>query len=195
MFHYKRLGAFLFAIASVAAQDASTGIERYKAGDYAEAESALRRTVDSSPDDAPAHLYLGLALLSQDKISDAEKHLKRAHELDASGEAKAALARYYAERKDFTRAEAMLDGAEGTEAHYARGLVEFNKRDYEAAARELESFLETHPSHAYARYYAGMAYNGTRRPDKMLTHLEIFLQKKPSAREARAVRAILKTGR
>ena len=138
--------------------------------------------------------YLGLALLEQGKNSDAEQYLKKADEIESTGETKGALARFFAEQKDLSKAEAALEGASGPDAAYARGLVAFNNRKYEDAARDMESFSESHPKHAYAHYYAGMAYNGLRRQDKMLTHLGLFLRLKPDAREARAVRSILKTG-
>ena len=178
----------------VVAQDVDQAIERYNKAEYSEAESELRKVVEAKADDARANLYLGLALLEQGKNSEAERYLKKANEVESTGETKAALARFYAEQKDLGQAEAMLDGASGADAGYARGLVAFTKKNYEDAEREMESFLESHPKHAYAHYYAGMAYNGLRRQDKMLTHLELFLKLKPDAREARAVRSILKTG-
>jgi tetratricopeptide (TPR) repeat protein len=184
----------LLACSPAQAQDVDQAIERYKRADYAAAESDLRKAVDAKADDAKANLYLGLSLLSQEKNSEAEPFLKKADQIESTGETKAALARYFAEQKDLGQAESMLADASGPEASYARGLVAFNKKEYESAASEMESFLESHPKHAYAHYYAGMAYNGLRRPDKMLTHLEMFLRLKPNSREARAVRAILKTG-
>lgn len=176
------------------AQDLDQAIEHYNRADYSRAESDLRKVVEAKPDDARANRYLGLALLEQEKFSDGERYLRKADEIESTGETKAALARLYAEQKQFDKAEAALEGASGPDAAYARGLVAFSKKEYEQAANELESFLETHPKHGYAHYYAGMAYNGLRRQDKMLTHLEMFLNLKPNAREARAVRAIVKTG-
>jgi tetratricopeptide (TPR) repeat protein len=176
------------------AQNVDQAIERYNKAEYAEAESSLRKAVEANPDDPRANRYLGLALLEQEKYSEAEPYLRKADQTESTGETRAALARYFAERKELSQAEAALDNASGPDAAYARGLVAFNKKKYEDAANELESFLETHPGHAYAHYYAGMAYNGLRRQDKMLNHLQLFLKLKPDAREARAVRAILKTG-
>jgi tetratricopeptide (TPR) repeat protein len=183
----------LLAVVAIA-QDVSSAIEQYKQAQYAAAAAALRKAVDANPDDVSANLYLGLSLLSQEKTAEAEKYLKKANDIESTGETKGALARLYAEQKNFEAAQSMLEGASGPEASYARGLLAFNAKNYEEAAKELESFLESHPKHAYAHYYAGMAYNGVRRPDKMLSHLEMFLRLKPDAREARAVRAILKTG-
>jgi tetratricopeptide (TPR) repeat protein len=76
-----------------------------------------------------------------------------------------------------------------------RGLMNFHKKDNEAAARELEQYLEAHPEFAYAHYYAGMAYSAMRRPDKMLTHFEQFLRMKPDAPEARKVQAVMRATR
>jgi tetratricopeptide (TPR) repeat protein len=177
------------------AQDVDRAVDLYNRADYSEAESELRKAVEAKSDDARANRYLGLTLLDQGKTSDAEPFLRKANEIESSGESKGALARLYTEQKDFDKAGAALDGASGSDAAYARGLVHFQKKEWEPAARELESFLETHPKHAYAHYFAGMAYNGSRRKDKMLTHFEHFLRLKPDAPEAKAVRAILQTGR
>jgi tetratricopeptide (TPR) repeat protein len=184
----------LASSATAFADELDDGIERYNRAAYGEAEGFLRKAVESKPEDARANRYLGLALLEQEKLEEAERYLRKANEIDPSGDTKGGLARYFAEKKDFGQAEALLESAGGPDAAYARGMVAFNKKSYEDAARELESFLESHPKHAYAHYFAGMAYNGLRRPDKMINHLQMFIKLKPDAREAKAVRAILKTG-
>jgi tetratricopeptide (TPR) repeat protein len=176
------------------AQGVDQAVEQYNKAEYAEAESSLRKAVEANAEDARANRYLGLALLEQEKYSDAAPYLRKADQIESTGETKGALARYFAEQKELGQAESALEGASGPDASYARGLVAFNKKNYEEAAKELEAFLETHPKHGYAHYYAGMANNGLRRQDKMLNHLQMFLKLKPDAREARAVRAILKTG-
>ena len=72
---------------------------------------------------------------------------------------------------------------------------EMNRKQYQDAARDLEAYSGSHPDFAYAHYYAGMAYNGMKRPDKMLTHFEMFVRMKPEAPEARRVRSVLQSGR
>ena len=177
------------------AQDVEQAVERYNKAEYAEAESDLRKAVEAKPDDARANRYLGLALLEQEKNSDAERYLKKANEIESTGETKAALARFYAEQKDLGRAEAMLDGASGPDAAYPRGLVAFNKKKYEDAARDLESFSESHPKHAYAHYYAGLSHNRASRPDLMAARFERFLKLAPDAPERTEVQQIMRTVR
>jgi tetratricopeptide (TPR) repeat protein len=175
------------------AADVNRGVELYQQGKWGEAETELRRTVEQDESNARAHRYLGLALLEQDRLDDASRHLAKADEIDPSGETKSALARLYIERKDYSKAEATLREASGEDLEYVRGLLHFHRKEYEAAVRDFETHLNKKPDSAYAHYYAGLAYNGMKRPDKMLTHFELFLRARPDAPEARKVRAVLKT--
>jgi tetratricopeptide (TPR) repeat protein len=134
-------------------------------------------------------------LLEQKKFDEAAGQLNRAAELEPSAETKGALARLYAEKKEFDQAEAALDGASGEDADYAKGLVLLQRKQFDESARLLEGYTEANPNHAYAHYYAGMAYNGSKRKDKMLSHFEMFLRLNPDAPEARKVRAVMQTGR
>src|SRR5262245_61097189 len=179
---------------TAAAQDLDRGIELYRKNDFAEAASALRQVVDREADNARANRYLGLALVEQGKASEAEPFILKANELDPSGESKAALARLYIEKKDYDQAAAALKEASGEDVPYVRGLLALNRKQYQDASRDLEAYSQSHPDFAYAHYHAGMAYNGMKRPDKMLTHFEIFLKMKPDAPEARKVRSVLRTG-
>jgi len=185
----------LVAISALFAADINRGIELYKEGKYSEAESELRGFAAGHEDNARARRFLGLALIEQKKFDEAAGELKRAAELEPGGESKGAMARLYAEKKEFDEAESELDGASGDDSVYARALVQLNHKQYEDSAKNLEAYLENDPNHAYAHYYAGMAYNGARRKDKMLSHFEMFLRLKPDAPEARKVRAVLQTGR
>lgn len=186
------LAANLF---TAAAQGVDRGIELYRKSDFGEAESVLRKAVEEKGDDARAKAYLGMALLEQHKTADAEPVIRQADEAGSSGETKTALARLYIEQKDLDKAEEALKQADGPEAAYARGLLALNRGRHEEAARQFESYLESNPEYAYAHYYAGMAYNGAKRPDKMLTHFEKFLRMKPDAPEARKVRSVLRAVR
>ena len=106
-----------------------------------------------------------------------------------------ALARMLVEQKDLDKAEEMLTDADGPDREYVRGLLQFQRGQNKEAAATLESYLQDHAEQPYAHYYAGLAYNALKRPDKMLTHFEIFVKLKPDAPEAKKVRAVLSTGR
>jgi len=167
----------------------------YRKGNFAESASVLRRVVDQDQENARANLYLGLALIEQNKIGEAEGFINKADELVPNGETKLGKARLYIEKKNYDAAEEALRDAEGEDVLYVRGLLDLSRKRYDEAAREFEEYSQSHPDHAYAHYYAGMAYNGARRPDKMLTHFEIFLRMKPDAPEARKVQSVLRSVR
>jgi len=175
--------------------DTDRGVDLYRQGKYAEAQSELSKAVESKPDDARALRFLGLALVEQHKPAEAQPHLTKANELDPGGDSKLALARMYIEQKNLDKADDLLQNADGEERDYVRGLLQFNRQQNTEAAASLEAYLKDHPNHPYAHYYAGLAYNGAKRPDKMLTHFEMFVRLKPDAPEARKVRAVLTTGR
>jgi tetratricopeptide (TPR) repeat protein len=174
--------------------DTDRGVDLYRQAKFADAQSELTKVLQDTPNDARAHRYLGLALVEQHKPSDAASHLNRANELDPSGENKLALARLYVEQKDYDKAQASLDGADGPDRDYVRGLLQLGRQQNSEAAASLESYLQKNPDNAYAHYYAGLAYNAAKRPDKMLTQFELFLRLRPDAPEAKKVRAVLSTG-
>ena len=183
-------------IAGVAvAQDLDRGIELYRKNNFTESAAVLRKVVQQDESGARANLYLGLALIEQGKTSEAEPFIVKADELSPSGETKTGKARLYVEKKEYDAAEAALKDADGEDVPYVRGLLELNRKQYEAAARDLDEYSQSHPAHAYAHYYAGMAYNGMKRPDKMLTHFELFLKMKPDAPEARKVNSVVRAGK
>src|SRR5262245_15642120 len=106
------------------AQDVDRGAELYLKGNNAQAESALRPAVEQHPDNAKANRLLGLALLGQKKVSEAEPFLQKADQLESSGDTKAALAQLYIEKRDYDQAEATLKDAGGDDATYARGQLD-----------------------------------------------------------------------
>jgi tetratricopeptide (TPR) repeat protein len=189
------MGVILAGLLAPAAfsQDLDRAIELYRKNNYSESESILRKIVEQQGDNARANRYLGLALVEQNKPAEAEPFLRKADELESNADTKAALARLYVQQKEYDKAEAAIKEAGGDEAPYVRGLLHLQRKRYEEAARELEAYTESHPDHAYAHYYAGMAYNALKRPDKMINHFEMFLQLKPDAPEARKVRSVVRS--
>ena len=174
--------------------DTGRGVQLYRQGKYAEAQAELAKSVQANGDDAQARRYLGLSLVEQHKPDEAQPHLAKAAELDPGGESNLALARMYVEQKDLDKADDLLKNADGPDKDYVVGLLQLQRKQNAEAASSLERFLKDNPDHAYAHYYAGMAYNGAKRQDKMLTHFELFVRLKPDAPEAKKVRAVLSTG-
>ena len=180
------LCTFCLGIATftVSAQDLDRGIELYRKNDFAAAVSTLRQVVDADGGNARANRYLGLALLEQGKAAEAEPFILKACEVDPGGESKMAMARLSIEKKDYDAAADSLKDADGEELPYVRGLLSLQRRQFDSAARDLETFSKRFPEFAYAHYHAGLAYNGLKRPDKMLTHFEMFVRMKPEAPES-----------
>lgn len=191
----KRLLSGFWVAGLIFAGDLDRGIDLYRQGKYSEAESELRTVVSENENHARARRFLGLALLEERKFDEAAEQINKAAELEPGAEAKGAIARLHAEKKEYDQVEGALDGASGEDADYARALLLLHQKQFEESARLLEAYTESNANHAYAHYYAGMAYNGSRRKDKMLSHFEMFLRLKPDAPEARKVRAVLQTGR
>ncbi len=181
--------------AAVLLADTNRGVDLYRQGKYAEAQSELSKSVEANPKDGRARRFLGLSLVEQHKPADAEEQLAKANDLDPGGDSKLALARMYIEEKEFDKAADLIEGAQGEELDYVRGLLQFNRQQNEEAAASLERYLQGHPNNPYAHYYAGLAYNAAKRPDKMLSHFGMFVKLKPDAPEARKVRAVLSTGK
>ncbi len=187
--------AFLFLPLLLWAADVNRGVELYNKGEFEEATNELQKVVEESPDNAQARRYLGLSLVERGLLDEAANHLNKAQELEPSGDTQLALARLAVERKNFDEAETRLKEASGEDLEYVRGMLEFRRGRNPQAAQALESYLKEKPDNAYAHYYAGLAYNGMRKPDKMMTHFEMFLRMKPNAPEAKKVRAVMKTGK
>ena len=64
--------------------------------------------------------------------------------------------------------------------------------DNAAAIDDLEKAMAKNPGNAYAHYYAGVAYNGLKRTDKMVEHFQHFLRLAPRAPEAKKIQSVLR---
>jgi len=183
------------------AQGLESGIESYRAYKYAEAERALSQVIEAEPDNAQAHEYFGLALLGSGKIAEAEAALSRAQTLDPSSDSvRIGLARVFIEGKQFGQAEAALQEAaelnkDNAEVPLYRGAIKLAQRNYQGAADDLTEALSRQTSNAYAHYYSGLAWNGLRKPDKMVESFQTFLKLAPNAPEAARVKSLLQSVR
>lgn len=186
---------------SASAQNLENGIELYDAYKYTEAERALSQVTEAEPENAQAHEYLGLALLGAGNVDAAESALNRAQELSPdSPSVKVGLARVFIERKQFDQAGTALQEAEALNGENAdvplyRGVIKLAQRNYQGAVDDLSIAISRKPSSAHAHYYAGLAWNGLRKPDKMVESFQNFLKLAPGAPEAERVKSLLRSVR
>ncbi|HYO81873.1 MAG TPA: tetratricopeptide repeat protein [Bryobacteraceae bacterium] len=178
-----------------AAADLGRGRDLHREGKYSEAADELRQVVRDDDGNAEAHRLLGVSLLETGAAGEAAKHIERALELSPNGDTHLAAARLAVAQKNWDRAEQMLGEASGDDLEYVRGMLHLNRGRNEEALRDLEAYTGRHNENAYAHYYAGLAANNLRRPDRMLHHFEIFLKMKPDAPEARKVRSVVRAAK
>ena len=195
--------ATIFLVPAVLAYqaDLERGIELYNAKKYAEAEQLLAQVGPDNAGNARLHEYLGLSRLALGKVDDAHAELTRAQDLAPTSDSiKVGLARVFIEKKDFDTAEETLKKAheintENADVPLYSGAVKVAKRSYAEAIKDLNEAIARKPDNAYAHYYAGLAYNGLKRPDKMVESFQTFLKLAPDAPEAERVRSLLRSVR
>jgi len=148
---------------------AQHGIDLYKAGRYAEAETALRGQAGSE-----AKAYLAASIAKQGTAAPAEER-KAARYREAEGLALDALA----------AAPTQAVAAE------AAGEALVGLKKYDDAIARLSSVIAAKNDVAYAYYWRGKAYNAKHQTARMIDDFRAFLKLAPDAPEAPPVRALL----
>jgi tetratricopeptide (TPR) repeat protein len=191
----------VLAAGPILAASLETGVDFYRTQRYQQAEQELRGLTGSEPGNADAHFYLGMTLIEQNKVEEARAEFQKANEASLSADKqKVAEARLQMAAQQMDQALGTLDEAaamssDNPEIYFNRGLVRANRQDFPAAVQDFEKVLALAPHDARAHYYAGMAYNRTGRPDKMVEHFQIFLKQAPDSPDAPKVRSLLRTVR
>lgn len=200
---FKTLG-FLIPLAPLAfvlAAEPASGVKLFHENKFVEAEAALREELNAQPDNAEVAATHALALLRLDRKTDARAAAARAVELAPDAAVtQLAAAEVAAEDNRLDDASRALEAAAEADAGhprtaYVRGLVKVVRKDFAGAVQDLEKACADEPRNAYAHYYAGLAYNQVKRPDRMVGHFESFLKLAPNAPEAARVRSVLRTVR
>jgi tetratricopeptide (TPR) repeat protein len=176
---------------------ADEGIAQYRTGKVAQAESTLRAVVEKNGADARAKYFLVLVLTERGNTGEGQTVLDGLQASAADSEwTKLAAARMAIQNKDFDKAESALNEApDGGDKLFLKGMLQLARKDYKAAAESLEAAIEKQPENAYAHYYAGIAYNGLKRQDKMVEHFEHFARRAPDAPENAKVQSVLRAVR
>ena len=174
------------------------GVAEFHKHQYAKAESSLK---DVPADDARGQIYLARTLAAGKKTDEAKAAITKASEAGANeAQVKTAEAALAIEARDVAQAEKLLNeaiaaDAEYSDAYHYRGQVRLSKKDFQGAANDLEKAIELDPTQPYNHYYAGMAYNGLKRPDKMVQHLQIYVKMAPDSPDADKVQSLLRAFR
>lgn len=174
------------------------GVKEYHKHQYAKAENSLKGV---AADDARGQLYLGRTLAAAKKTGEANAAIDKAGAAGATeAQVKTAQAAVAIEARDVAQAERLLNEAIEADADYAdayhyRGQVRLSKKDFQGAAADLEKAIQLNPTQPYNHYYAGMAYNGLKRPDKMVEHLQIYVKMAPDSPDADKVQSLLRAFR
>jgi len=163
-----------------------------------QAETMLREVCMAEPENAEAHEMLAKSLASMQKHGEATTAIDRAAELGlAEDRVHAARALNALEMRDLeslaTHAAAALEAnPENADALRYRGMLATQRKDFAAGVENLEKSLEFDGEHPYTHYYLGLAYNGVKRPDKMIEHLRTFVTLAPAAPESDKVRSLMR---
>lgn len=130
-----------------------------KAGDTYESLLKLK------PNDAPAHLNLGIVAFNKKKFDEAEAHLRKAIELNSAGPS----------------------------SHYYLGLTLISVKRYPEALTEFETTVANGGENlALAHKYLGGLYMSVHKPQQAADELEKYLKLDPKAPEADKIKETIK---
>ncbi len=185
------------------------GIDLYNSWEYGEAEKALREALKSDPNDVRARYYLGLAIMLQEKYSEAldillqldndlvKSKLKRQSTLlPDEYQLQIALARAHLGLKHYREAWKNLEAAKkqnsaASDVYVYRGAYYLQLEKPKQAIKELEKAIKIDADNAYAYYYAGHAYLRTGNPARAVDMFKTFVQLAPYAPEVPKVNALI----
>ncbi len=156
-----------------------------------EQEKVLAEQVHVNPSDWQNHVRLGLSLLSEGKLAQAESHLKKAIAIHPqSAEAHANLGLVYLYRKNWDASVAELKQALDldptlTEAQYNLGFAFLGKfGSYARAARAWEKAAKIDPLYTSAHFNLGLAYWKLGHIKEAAAEFRTVLSQNPSDAEA-----------
>ncbi|MBI5544479.1 MAG: tetratricopeptide repeat protein [Deltaproteobacteria bacterium] len=155
-----------------------------------EAIPLLEKGLEKEPANARAHAMLGTAFQSVGRERDAARAYRKYLELSPQGELAGEL-RTIIERLDPNGGQPPAQAASAT-ADYRQGLLLFESKEYEEAAKVFEAVLKGIPSHADAHKLLGTCYAKTRRFDLAAREYEEFVHLAPADPQASRVTRLLK---
>jgi tetratricopeptide (TPR) repeat protein len=186
------------------------GVALCSSWEFQKGEKVLRDAVKANPQDLKASYYLGLAVLMQDKHSEALDILLKVKDMKSKAKQQTAsavpneyqiqiaLARTRLELKQNAEALKNLEAAkkeqaEGVEVYTYRGVYYLNMGNPSQAVKELDKAISVDKKDAYAHYYAGLAYIRSGNPAWGVELLKTFLKLAPLAPEAVKAKTLIDT--
>ncbi len=139
------------------------GRDLLQQGQWSEAESALRKSVELDPTSPEAHFYLGHVLSEEQKLNDAIAEDRQAVFLAPdSGPARCNLANALLNRHEWKEAteqyqQAVQLNPNDEKAHYGLGLARYDQQDWVGAEGEFRKALSIDPSDSHALCALGLA--------------------------------------
>ena len=132
---------------------------------YDKAAETLDALLKLTPDDAHAHLNMGIVTFNEKKMDQAESHLRKALELKSAGPS----------------------------AHYYLGLTLVSTKRYEEALKEFELTVSNGGENiALAHKYLGGLYMTAQKNKEAADELEKYLKLDPKAPDADRIKGTIK---
>jgi tetratricopeptide (TPR) repeat protein len=157
----------------------------------AQAEAAAPSAAPAAPAGSD-NLQAGIALFQRGEYARAEEVLREAIGPQASAYLAATLAkqRKYAEAESPARAALEANPLDEV-AVPALGASFVGQHKFDEAIARMTEVLSEKPDFAYAYFWRGQAYYGSKRADRMVSDFQTFLKLAPTAPEAPVVRQLL----
>jgi tetratricopeptide (TPR) repeat protein len=164
--------------------------EFIKGDDFVGAERQCRKSLELNPKNAKAHAVLGIALVRQDKLDEANGHLLEAIRLDPTDyEAHYTLGQAMTRQKKFDDAirqfsEVLRLRPDYTQAHGYMGSLLLAKGTLDQAAAHLLQALSLDPNYVDAHYNMGQLMLRLKKLDEAIGHLSQAVALKPDDAQA-----------
>lgn len=184
--------------ATVAAQEPTASpVRLFEAGQYEAAAAQVQGRLEAGETPPEDVYWAAQSLVRMDRDAEAAGVFRRLGGEDgdpwrAVGNSAAALAEG---QKDVALQQALRAVELAPDlffSQYQHALVRMDAQQWQPASEAFERATEIDGNAAYAHYYAGMAYNRLKRIDRMVPHLQRFLELAPQAPEREQVQQVLR---
>jgi len=164
--------------------------EFFKGDDFVGAEQQCRKSLELNPESAKAHTILGIVLVRQNRLDEANGHLLEAIRLDPTDyESHYALGQSMTRQKKFDEAirqfsEVLAIRPDYAQAHCYMGSLLLVKGTLDQATVHLSQALNLDPNYVDAHYNMGQLMLRLKKFDEANSHLSRAIALKPDDAQA-----------